>query len=54
MGLGLVIVFIDHLQVVTAISSYIISALHNLQSFRTDLLSLYPLVSTISFLATDL
>jgi hypothetical protein len=32
---------------------YTIADLYNLQSFDTDLLSLFPLVFTIRFLATD-
>jgi hypothetical protein len=44
MGLGLVIGFIDHLQVVTTIYYYIISALHNLQSLHINLFSLSALV----------
>jgi hypothetical protein len=52
-GFGLVIGFIDHLQVVTTISSYIITNLHNLQWLHTNLLSLFPLVFTVRFLATD-
>jgi hypothetical protein len=35
-GLGLVIGFIDHLQVVTTINYYTIAALHNLQSLHTN------------------
>jgi hypothetical protein len=54
MGFGLVIGFTDHLQVVTAIGSYTIADLSNLKSLHTELLSLFPLVSTILSLATDL
>jgi hypothetical protein len=54
MGFGLVIVFIDHLQVTATNNYYTIAGLHNLQSLHTNLLSLFPLVLTIHFLATDL
>jgi hypothetical protein len=43
---GLVIGFIDHLQVVTTINYYAIAALHNLQSLHTNLFSLSALVFT--------
>jgi hypothetical protein len=45
-GFGLVIGFINHLQVVTTINNYIIAALHNLQSLHTNLFSLSVLVFT--------
>jgi hypothetical protein len=51
---GLVIRFNNHLQVVTTNNYYIIAELHNLQSLHTNHLSLYSLVFTIRFLATDL
>jgi hypothetical protein len=54
MGFGLVIGFINHLQVVTTNNYYTIADLHNLQSLHTNLLNLFPLVFTVSFLATDL
>jgi hypothetical protein len=46
MGFGLVIGFIDNLQVVTTINSYTITALHNLQSLHTNLFTLSTLVFT--------
>jgi hypothetical protein len=46
MGFRLVIVFINHLQVVTTINYYTIAALNNLQSLRTNLFSLSALVFT--------
>jgi hypothetical protein len=46
--------FTNHLQVVTTKTYYTITDLHNLQSFHIDLLSLFPLVISIRFLATDL
>jgi hypothetical protein len=45
-GLGLVLGFINNLQVVTTINSYTIVDLHNLQSLHTNLLTLFPLVFT--------
>jgi hypothetical protein len=45
---------INHLQVVNANNYYTIADLQNLQSLHTNLLSLFPLVFTIRFLATDL
>jgi hypothetical protein len=53
-GFGFVIGFINHLQVVTKNNYYTIADLHNLQSLHTNLLSLFPLYTTIRFLATDL
>jgi hypothetical protein len=53
-GFGLVIGFINDLQVVTTIDYYTTADLHNLQSLHTDLLSLFPLVFSIRFVATDL
>jgi hypothetical protein len=49
----LVIGFINHLQVVTTNNYYTIAYLHNLQSLHTNLLSLFPVVYPIRFLATD-
>jgi hypothetical protein len=43
---GLVIGFINNLQVVTTINYYTIAALHNIQSLHTNLLSLSALVFT--------
>jgi hypothetical protein len=45
-GFGLVIGFINNLQVVTTINYYTTAALQNLQSLHTDLLSLSALVLT--------
>jgi hypothetical protein len=53
-GLGLVIGFINRLQVATTITYNTVSDLHNLQILHYNLLSLFPLVFTIRFLATDL
>jgi hypothetical protein len=53
-GFWLVIGFINRLQVVTTINYYTIADLRNLQSLHTNLLSLFPLVFTISVPATDL
>jgi hypothetical protein len=47
MGFGLVIGFINHLQVVTANNYYTIADLHNLHSLHANLLSLFQLVFTI-------
>jgi hypothetical protein len=41
---GLLIGFINNLQVVTTITYYTIAGLHNLQSLHTDLFSLSPLI----------
>jgi hypothetical protein len=46
--------YINYLQAVTTNNCYTIADLHNLQSLRTNLLSLFPLVFAIRFLATDL
>jgi hypothetical protein len=54
MGFGLVIGSINHLQVVTTNNYDTIAGLHNLQSLHTNLLSLFPLVFSSRFLATDL
>jgi hypothetical protein len=54
MGFGLIIGFINHLQVVTTNNYYTIADLHNLQSPHTNILSLLTLVFTIRSLATDL
>jgi hypothetical protein len=51
---GLVIGFLNHLQVVTTNNYYTIADLRYLQSLHTKLLSLFPLIFTIHFLATDL
>jgi hypothetical protein len=53
-GFGLVIGFIKRLQVATTVTYNTVRALHNLQSLHYNLLSLFPLVFTIRFLATDL
>jgi hypothetical protein len=53
-GCGLVIGFVNHLQVVTTNNYYTIAYVHNLQSLHTNILSLFPLVFTVRFLATDL
>jgi hypothetical protein len=53
-GFGLVIGFINRLQVVTIITYNTVRDLHNLQSLNYNLLGLFPLVFTIRFLATDL
>jgi hypothetical protein len=45
-GFGLVIGFINHLQVVTTINYYTISDLHNVQSLHANLFSLSALVFT--------
>jgi hypothetical protein len=44
MGFGLVIGFINNLQVVTTLNYYVIAALRNLQSLNTNLFSLSALV----------
>jgi hypothetical protein len=51
-GFGLVIRFINRLQVVTTITSNTVPDLHN--SLHYNLVSLFPLVFTIRFLSTDL
>jgi hypothetical protein len=53
-GFGLVIGFINRLQVATTITYNTVPDLHILQSLHYNLLSLFPLVFTISFLAVDL
>jgi hypothetical protein len=53
MWFGLVIGFINSLQVATTITYNTVPELHNLQSLHYNL-SLFPLVFTIRFLATDL
>jgi hypothetical protein len=53
-GFGLVVGFIINLQVVTTSNYYILADLHILESFHTNLLSLFPVVFTIRFLATAL
>jgi hypothetical protein len=53
-GFGLLIGFINYLQVVTTINYYSTADLHNLQSLHNNILSLFPLVFIIRFLATDL
>jgi hypothetical protein len=45
-GFGLVIRFISHLQVVTAINDYTIAALHNVQLLHNNLFSLSALEFT--------
>jgi hypothetical protein len=45
-GFGLVIGFINNLQVVTTIKCYTIAALHNVKLFHTNLFSLSALVFT--------
>jgi hypothetical protein len=44
----MVIGFIDNLQAVTINNYYTIADLHNLQSLHTNILSVFPLVFTIS------
>jgi hypothetical protein len=46
MGVGLVIGFINHLQVVTTYNYYSVAALHNLKSLHTNPFSLSALVFT--------
>jgi hypothetical protein len=46
--------FIEHSQVVTTNNYYTIADLHDLQSLHTNLLSLFPLVFTVRFLAQEL
>jgi hypothetical protein len=53
-GFGLVIGFINQLQVAPTINYYNILDLHNLQSLHANLLGMFPLFFTIRFLATDL
>jgi hypothetical protein len=53
-GIGLVTGLINHLQAVTRNKYNTIADLHNLPSRHINLLSLFPLVFTIHFLATDL
>jgi hypothetical protein len=45
-GFGLVIGFINNLQVITTINYYTIAALHDVQSLHTNLFSLSALVFT--------
>jgi hypothetical protein len=45
-GFGLVIRFINNLQMLTTMNYYTIAALHNLQSLHTNLFSLSALVLT--------
>jgi hypothetical protein len=52
--LGLITGFINRLQVVTAFTYNTVPDLHNLQLLHYNFLSLFPLVFTIRFLATDL
>jgi hypothetical protein len=54
MGFGLVIGFINCLQLVTTNNYNTVPDLNNLQSLHYNLLRLFPLVFTIRFLATDL
>jgi hypothetical protein len=53
-GFRLVIWFINPLQVVNTITYNTVHDLHNWQSLHNNFLSLFPLVFTICFLATDL
>jgi hypothetical protein len=53
-GFGLVIGFINRLQVATTITYNTVPNLHNLQLLHYNFLSLVPLVFTIRFLATGL
>jgi hypothetical protein len=46
--------FIGFSPVVTTNNYYTIADLHDLQSLRTNFLTLFPLVFTIRFLAMDL
>jgi hypothetical protein len=49
----MVIGVVNNLQVVTTNNLYTIADLHSLQSLHTNLLSLFKIVFTIRFLATD-
>jgi hypothetical protein len=49
----LVVGFINHLQVAATNNCYTIADLHNLQSLHINPLSIFPLVFTVRFLATD-
>jgi hypothetical protein len=53
-GFGLVIGFINCLQVATTITCNTVPDLHNLQSLHYNLLSLVPFAFTIRFLARDI
>jgi hypothetical protein len=53
-GFGLVIGFINRLQLVTTNNYSTAPGLHNLKSLHYNLLSLFPIVFTIRFLAMDL
>jgi hypothetical protein len=53
-GFGLVIGFINRLQLVTTNNYNTVPDLHNLQSLHYNFLRLFPLVFTIPFLTTDL
>jgi hypothetical protein len=46
--------YVGSSHVVTTNNYYTVADLHDLQSLHTSLLSLFPLVFTIRFLATDL
>jgi hypothetical protein len=46
--------FIGSSPVVTTNNYYTIANIHNLQSLHTNLLSLFPLIFTVRFLATEL
>jgi hypothetical protein len=52
-GFVLVIGLINHLQIVSTMNYYTIADLHSVQSLHNNLLSLFQLVFTIRFLATD-
>jgi hypothetical protein len=54
MGFGLAIGFINRLKAVTTITYNTVPDLHNLESLHYNLLSLFPLVFNIRFLAMDL
>jgi hypothetical protein len=53
-GFGLVIGFINDLQVVITTKYITVTDFHTYESLYTNLLGLFPLVFTIRFLATDL
>jgi hypothetical protein len=54
MGFGLVIGFIDHFQVVTTNNYTTVTDFPHFKALHANLISLFPLIFTIRFLATDL